>query len=143
MYNYWFATEHIQKKGVAILVEGAGDVWRLEQNGVHIGLGLFGTELTDPQRILLDRSGALSIIALLDPDKAGREGAKKLKSQLGRQYRMYFPHTREDVGDLNADEITEDIKPIIDKVTIRQRYLEYPAKNNLAKQLPGIFCLGA
>tara|TARA_R110000824_G_scaffold63313_2_gene166645 strand:+ start:1985 stop:3127 length:1143 start_codon:yes stop_codon:yes gene_type:complete len=118
LYNYWFATEHIQKKGVAILVEGAGDVWRLEQNGVHIGLGLFGTELTDPQRILLDRSGALSIIALLDPDKAGREGAKKLKSQLGRQYRMYFPNTREDVGDLNADEITEDIKPIIDKVAI-------------------------
>lgn len=118
LYNYWFATEHIQKKGVAILVEGAGDVWRLEQSGVHIGLGLFGTELTDPQRILLDRSGALSIIVLLDPDKAGREGAKKLKSQLGRQYRMYFPHTREDVGDLNADEITEDIKPIIDKVTI-------------------------
>ena len=118
LYNYWFALPNIQKCGVAILVEGAGDVWRLEENGIHIGLGLFGTELTDPQRVLLDRSGALSIIVLLDPDKAGREGAEKLKKQLGRQYRMYFPNTRDDVGGLNADEITEDIKPIIDKVTI-------------------------
>jgi 5S rRNA maturation endonuclease (ribonuclease M5) len=118
LYNYWFALPNIQKSGVAILVEGAGDVWRLEENGIHVGLGLFGTELTDPQRVLLDRSGALSLIVLLDPDEAGKEGAKKLKDQLGRQYRMYFPNTRDDVGGLNADEITEDIKPIIDMVTI-------------------------
>ena len=116
LYNYWFALEHIQKTGVAILVEGAGDVWRLEENGIHIGLALFGTELTDSQRILLDRSGALSIVVLLDPDDAGKEGSKKLKSQLSRQYRMYFPNIKEDVGDLNADEITADIKPIIEKV---------------------------
>ena len=118
LYNYWFASPHIQKCGVAILVEGAGDVWRLEENSIKIGLGLFGTELTDPQRVLLDRSGALSIIVLLDPDKAGQEGCEKLKNQLGRQYRMYFPKIRDDVGGLNSDEITSDIKPIINKVTI-------------------------
>ena len=118
LYNYWFALPHIQRSGVAILVEGAGDVWRLEENGIHISLGLFGTELTDPQRVLLDRSGALSIVVMLDSDKAGQEGAKKLKSQLGRQYRMYFPSIREDAGELNQDEITEDIKPIIDKAKI-------------------------
>jgi len=118
LYNYWFASEHIRKSGVAILIEGAGDVWRLEENGIHVGLALFGTELTDTQRVLLDRSGALSVIVLLDPDKAGVEGSKKLKSQLGRQYRMYFPKIKEDVGDLKADEITEEIKPIIDGVNI-------------------------
>jgi 5S rRNA maturation endonuclease (ribonuclease M5) len=116
LYNYWFACEHIKKSGVAILVEGAGDVWRLEENGIHNGIALFGTDLTDAQRVMLDRSGALSIIVLLDPDKAGQEGCKKLKSQLGRQYRMYFPNIQDDVGALNADEITEDIKPIIDMV---------------------------
>ncbi len=118
LYNYWFAAEHIHKCGVAILVEGAGDVWRLEENGIHIGLGLFGTELTEPQRVLLDRSGALSIIVLLDPDKAGQEGCQKIKKQLGRQYRMYFPTIREDVGGLNSDEITSDIEPIIKKVSL-------------------------
>ena len=118
LYNYWFAEEHIRNCGTAILVEGAGDVWRLEDNGIHIGLGLFGTDLTDAQRILLDRSGALSIVILLDPDKAGAEGCEKLKRQLSRQYRMYFPNIRDDVGGLNSDEITLDIKPIIDKVSI-------------------------
>tara|TARA_E500000331_G_scaffold147513_1_gene143626 strand:- start:3542 stop:4684 length:1143 start_codon:yes stop_codon:yes gene_type:complete len=118
LYNYWFALPHIQKTGVAILVEGAGDVWRLEENEINISLGLFGTELTDPQRVLLDRSGALSIIVMLDSDKAGREGAKKLKEQLGRQYRMYFPKIKEDAGELNQDEITSDIKPIIEKAVI-------------------------
>jgi len=115
LYNYWFAAEHIRKSGVAILVEGAGDVWRLEENGIHISLALFGTDLTDSQRILLDRSGALSIIVMLDSDKAGIEGSKKLKSQLGRQYRMYFPKIKDDAGELGKDEITEDIKPIIRK----------------------------
>ncbi|HCI70581.1 MAG TPA: hypothetical protein DHV30_08280, partial [Balneola sp.] len=104
LYNYWFASEHIRKTGVAILVEGAGDVWRLEENGIHISLGLFGTDLTDSQRVLLDRSGALAIIVMLDSDQAGREGVKKLKEQLGRQYRMYFPKIREDAGELNQDE---------------------------------------
>ena len=118
LYNYWFASEHIRKSGVAILVEGAGDVWRLEENDIHIGLALFGTDLSDAQRILLDRSGALSIIVMLDSDKAGEEGAKKLKSQLGRQYRMYFPKIKEDAGELKQDEITEDIKPIIGKAMI-------------------------
>tara|TARA_R110000824_G_scaffold17703_2_gene71274 strand:- start:2371 stop:3513 length:1143 start_codon:yes stop_codon:yes gene_type:complete len=118
LYNYWFALSHIQKAGVAILVEGAGDVWRLEENGIHISLGLFGTELTEPQRVLLDRSGALSIIVMLDSDKAGKEGAKKMKGQLGRQYRMYFPNIKEDAGELNRDEITSDIKPIIQKATV-------------------------
>jgi 5S rRNA maturation endonuclease (ribonuclease M5) len=115
LYNYWFAAEKIRECGTAILVEGAGDVWRLEENGIHIGLALFGTDLTDAQRILLDRSGAMSLIVLLDPDDAGRDGCEKLKSQLGRQYRMYFPKINDDVGGLNSDEITSEIKPIIER----------------------------
>ena len=55
---------------------------------------------------------------MLDADKAGQEGAKKLKKQLGRQYRMYFPTIKEDAGELNQDEITSDIKPIIEKAGI-------------------------
>ena len=118
LYNYWFAAEEIKKCGAAILVEGPGDVWRLEENGIHISLALFGTELSDSQRVLLDRSGALSIIVMLDSDEAGKEGCKKLKEQLSRQYRMYFPKIKDDAGELQKDEITEDIKPIIEKATL-------------------------
>ena len=118
LYNYWFAEKKIKESGVAILVEGPGDVWRLEQNGVNISLALFGTTLSNAQRVLLDRSGALSIIVMLDADKAGKEGSQKLKHQLGRQYRMYFPKIKDDAGELNKDEITEDIKPIIGKAVV-------------------------
>ena len=42
----------------------------------------------------------------------------KLKNQLGRQYRMYFPQIKDDAGELSRDEITEDIKPIIEKAVL-------------------------
>lgn len=116
LYNYWYALPYIRKCNIAILVEGAGDVWRLEENNIHIGLGMFGTDLTEQQRILLDRSGALSLIVLTDPDEAGQKAAIALKEQLGRQYRMYFPTIRDDVGGLNGDEVTNDIKPVLDKI---------------------------
>ena len=55
---------------------------------------------------------------MLDSDDAGKEGAKKLKEQLGRQYRMFFPKIKDDAGELKKDEITEDIKPIIEKAIL-------------------------
>jgi 5S rRNA maturation endonuclease (ribonuclease M5) len=117
LYNYWFAKEHILKNGIAILVEGPGDVWRLEENGIHISLALFGVELTDQQRVILDRSGALSLIVLLDNDEAGKNASKLIYSKLNKSYRMYFPKiSKDDVGELHSDEITRDIKPYIDKL---------------------------
>jgi 5S rRNA maturation endonuclease (ribonuclease M5) len=118
LYNYWFAKDAIADSGVAILVEGPGDTWKFEQNGINISLGMFGTELSDEQSIILERSGAMSVIIMTDPDKAGEEAAQKLKKQLGRTYRTYFPtfsHT-EDVGDLQDDAVTDDIKPYIDNI---------------------------
>jgi 5S rRNA maturation endonuclease (ribonuclease M5) len=116
LYNYWFALPKIRETGVALLVEGAGDVWRLEENDIHNGLALFGVDMTEQQRILLDRSGALSLVILLDPDSAGQDGMKKLKKDLGRQYRMFFPKISDDVGGLNNDEITNDIKTILEGI---------------------------
>lgn len=114
LYNYWFAREHILRTGVAILVEGPGDVLRLEQNNIRIGLGLFGVELTEQQRVILDKSGALSLIILLDNDEAGRNAAKILWEKLHRSYRLFFPTISSgDVGELHSDQITHDIEPYI------------------------------
>lgn len=116
LYNYWFAKRSILDTGVAILVEGPGDVWRFEQNGIHNSLALFGTELKEEQRVILDRSGALSLIIMTDNDDAGIRAAKFLKEKLNRTYRLYFPKFKEhDVGDLNSDYITSDILPFIEK----------------------------
>jgi 5S rRNA maturation endonuclease (ribonuclease M5) len=118
LYNYWFAKEHIEKTGVAILVEGPGDVWRLEENGIHNAVAMFGTYLSDGQKDLLDMAGTMSLIVLTDNDEAGKAGAEKIMKQCNKTYRLFFPSMGEDgdVGEMNKDVITSDIKPILDQV---------------------------
>lgn len=114
LYNYWFAKNEIISSSVAILVEGPGDVWRLEEQGIKNSVALFGCDIKEYQRVILDGSGALSLIVMLDNDEAGIKGAKILKQKLGRTYRMFFPKINsKDVGDLNSDFITKEIEPII------------------------------
>jgi len=115
LYNYWKAKQHIQKTGVIILVESPGNVWRLEEAGIHNSVGLFGAVLHDSQKALIDESGALSIIALMDNDEAGQRAAEEITKKCSKAYRLYFPSfDGGDIADLNIDSITEDIKPYID-----------------------------
>ena len=115
LYNYWFAKKHVMETGCIILVEGPGDVWRLEENGIHISVAIFGTDLSDQQMSLLYGSGANSIVVLTDNDDAGKRAAKKISEKCGRLFRMFFPKlSQSDVGDLASDDITADIKPILE-----------------------------
>jgi DNA primase len=119
LYNYWFAKEHIVESGCVVLVEGPGDVWRLEENGIHISVAMFGTDLSDQQMSLLYGSGANSVVVLTDNDEAGRKSALKINDKCKRLFRMFFPKlSTSDVGELGSDEITSDIKPILDQAGI-------------------------
>jgi 5S rRNA maturation endonuclease (ribonuclease M5) len=118
LYNYWFAKDHIRDSLSVILVEGPGDVWKLAEGGIHNAVAMFGVELTDDQRFVVEQSGAMSAIVLMDNDEAGIEGAMRLREQLGRFLRLYFPTFEgNDVGELNTNAITKDIKPILNKIT--------------------------
>lgn len=118
LYNYWFAKDHIFNSGCVILVEGPGDVWRLEESGIHNAVALFGTSLTEEQRVILERSGALSAVVILDGDEAGREGGEIIKRQLERQFRLFFPSFGSgDIGGLQTDAVTSDVKPIIEQLS--------------------------
>ena len=115
LYNYWRAKEEILKTGVAIIVESPGNVWRLAEAGIHNAVAIFGTALNVDQRHLLDESGALSLICLMDNDDAGQKAAKKIEEQCSRLYRLFFPSFEgNDVADLNIDKVTSDIKPFIE-----------------------------
>ena len=117
LYNYWYAKDHVLDTGVIILVESPGNVWRLEEAGIHNSVAIFGTHLNQNQKKIIDESGALSIVCLLDNDDAGVTGSKKIQEMCSKMYRIYFPTLNtNDVADMNVDAVTNDIKPLISKI---------------------------
>jgi 5S rRNA maturation endonuclease (ribonuclease M5) len=119
LFNWWKAASVIEKSKTVILVEGPMDVLRLEEAGIHNSLALFGTSLSDHQQILLEKSGAMNVVLLLDNDKAGEEGIATISKKLERSYHIYSPNVFgavKDPGDMSVTEIKERIVPILDKV---------------------------
>ena len=114
LYNYWFAKKHIQETGVVLLVESPGNVWKLEENGIHNSVGIFGSALSDRQKIMLDSSGAMTIIVLTDNDDAGRKAAEQIKEKCQNTYRIFIPQiSKADVAEMDAEEIDREIKEYI------------------------------
>jgi 5S rRNA maturation endonuclease (ribonuclease M5) len=117
LYNYWNAKPFMQKANTAILVEGPGDVWKLEQCGIQNSVAMFGHTLHDHHQTLLAKAQVMSIVVLTDSDDAGIEGAQEIKRKYGRLFRLYFPKvSSHDIGDMNEDAITSDIRPILNSV---------------------------
>lgn len=117
LYNYCNAKKYIKQSNVAIITESPGNVWRLEENGIHNAVALFGTSISMEQFKLLSKSGALSLIVLLDNDEAGHKGMRKIQQQYQRIYRLYFPNiSQNDIGEMSKDEITSEIKTYINNI---------------------------
>ncbi len=119
LYNFWNAKKHIKKSHVAILVESPGNVWRLEEAGIHNSVGLFGDSLSDGQRAILDSSGALALILIMDNDenKAGQKAATRITKKCNSIYNVHkVDIEQEDVGEMTVGQIQEKISPIIRKV---------------------------
>lgn len=120
LFNYWNSLESIKKDRYAILVEGCGDCIKLEQLNVKNSLGLFGSHISEQQIMLLEMSGAMTLVVMTDNDEAGRKAAEQIKSSLGRLYRLYFPKFSEkDPGNLNKSQVSSDIEPILNSIKER------------------------
>jgi len=117
LYNFWFAKEHILKTHTAIIVESPGNVWRLEENGIHNSVAIFGSSLSDYQKILLDSSGAMNLIVLTDNDEAGHKAAQNIKQKCQNTYRVFIPKiSKSDVGEMNSEEINNEIKKYLESI---------------------------
>jgi len=119
LYNYWYAKDFIKKTSVVILVESPGNVWRLEESGIHNSVALFGSSLKDKQKMLLDISGAMTIIAIMDSDEAGKKASEQIKAKCNKTYNVInltidYP----DVAEMNTESIKKDILPTIERYTI-------------------------
>ncbi len=104
LYNFWFALPFIQKCSVIGLVEGPGDIFKIEEAGVNNCVGLYGVALSDEQKILIEASGAYRVVILLDPDKAGQEAIPKIVDQLPKN-KILIPKITKDIKKMSKEEI--------------------------------------
>lgn len=111
LYNFWYAKPYIQKLREAIIVESPGNVWKLEMAGIHNSLCMFGANLTDKQRMLLDTSGAMTIIVITDNDAAGEEARNQIEKKCSKIYNIrHLRVSSNDIADLSVDQIHKEIK---------------------------------
>jgi hypothetical protein len=115
LYNYWSAKRFISKTGTAIICESPGNVWALESVDINNSVALMGLSLSKTQRLLLQKAGALTLIIILDNDKAGKDAKQRLEDSLGYYFRLIFiyPENVNDVAEMLPQEIKEKIGKIL------------------------------
>lgn len=116
LYNYWFAKDKIKDTKTVVIVEGQGDVWRLEESGVECSVGVFGSKLTDGQLILLEQSGAQNIIIAPDNDEAGERFRKQIRDKCGRMFNIFdISLVKKDFGEMSVDETKKLVIPVLER----------------------------
>lgn len=117
LYNFWFAKDHILKTNNVLIVESPGNVWKLEENGIHNSVAIFGSSLSDMQKMILDSSGAMNIVILTDNDEAGLKAAQQIKSKCQNTYRVFIPKiSKPDIAEMTSEEINIEIKQYIESI---------------------------
>ena len=117
LYNYWFAKDFILDSSTIILVESPGNVWRLEEAGFHNSVAIFGSCLSDKQKILIDGSGAMNIIVLTDNDDAGHKAAEQIINKCEKTYKIFRPAFEyNDIGCMTITEVQNLINPILKEI---------------------------
>ena len=111
LYNFWYAKKHILKYATVIIVESPGNVWKLEQAGIHNSVAIFGSSFSDRQKILLDGSGAMTIVTIMDNDNAGKLAAENIAKRCKNTYNIKnIEISKADIAEMSLEEIERDIK---------------------------------
>jgi 5S rRNA maturation endonuclease (ribonuclease M5) len=114
LYNIWFAKKHILETHTVIIVESPGNVWRLEEAGIRNSVAIFGSSLSDRQKMILDASGAMTIITMMDNDEAGKKAAETIRQKCYKTYNVkHIEFPTQDVGELSINYIQENIIPLL------------------------------
>lgn len=108
LYGLNFSHDHIVKTGVAIIVEGPANVWRLHQAGYYNYAGIMGAFMSEQQLILLEQAGAMHFIIMTDMDDAGRSAAQSIVKLCGRHITCSIPeYPANDVADLEEEQLNK------------------------------------
>lgn len=115
LYNYWYAHEYIRRSRKVVIVEGPCDVWRLEEAGIHNGVGLFGGSWSESKQRMLDVVGCHNVTLVMDNDenKTGERHAENLIEELKGLYTikvLEVPTEYKDVGEMPIDAVQKLLK---------------------------------
>ena len=117
IYGLNHSREHIMKSGVAIIVEGPANVWRLDQAGYYNYGGIMGAFMDDRQLILLEQAGAMHFIIMTDMDEPGRKAAQQIIEMCGKHITYSVPeYPANDVDELEESQLREILEK--EKLTI-------------------------
>lgn len=127
LYNLWYAKSIIKKTGVVVVVESPGNVWRLEEAGIHNSVAVFGTALKTGQKVLLDKSGALCILVIGDNDEGGDTLIQSVRDKCDDLYNVIGikpegPHGH-DIGKMRPGAVEKLVSPYLSKLSIYGDYL--------------------
>lgn len=112
LYNWWRVGR--SEPNSVCLVEGPGDVWRLEEAGINCGVAMFGAHLHDPQQILLETAGVTNVVILTDMDASGRKAANEIKTRLRRIFKVFTPDLpANDLGDMTVEQVRNLVCPLV------------------------------
>jgi len=119
LYNYWYAKPFIAKFGSAIVCESPGNCWALDAAGIKNSVAMFGLSMSNTQRQLLQKAGALTLVFVLDNDEPGKQAIERLSKDFGYYFRLFFitPEDVNDVGDMVPEEINNQIGSILKTVS--------------------------
>jgi 5S rRNA maturation endonuclease (ribonuclease M5) len=111
LYNFNNAKEHIRQSKELIILEGPWDVARLWSYGIHNVVAVMGSSLT-PEQLSLAITYAIKIKVFLDPDGAGKTGARRICDQIKRYVDTYTitAPAGKDPDELTHEEAWECVK---------------------------------
>lgn len=115
LFNLWFAKPHILQRRKAVLVEGPGEVLRVEEAGIQISLATLGVGLTDAQQILLEMLGVNEVIICMNSDEAGQESRDVIAKQLMPTCRVHAPKIPAgDFGEMYPLDVYDFLNPLVE-----------------------------
>lgn len=117
LFNLWWAKNRIKESGCIILVEGPANVLRLEECCIQNSVAIFGTQLSEVQRFLINLSGCTTVLTIFDNDDAGQSAVKTIQQKLCKLYHLinYIPKMN-DIAEMKVDIVKEELCPILEKV---------------------------